>query len=66
MLSRNFAQRVIFQKPCNKASIKSKTGLAVHFSSEKKTWETPQDLFDVLNEELPECSISCQKYPGIG
>lgn len=27
-------------------------GMAVHYSSEKPDWETPQDLFDLLNEEF--------------
>ena len=25
---------------------------SVHFSSERQTWETPQDLFDALNKKF--------------
>jgi len=31
---------------------KSNSALAVHFSSKKTDWETPQDLFDQLNREF--------------
>ena len=48
----------------------SKTGSNVHFSSKRNTWETPQDLFDKLDQEfhfqldvcaLPE-NAKCKKY----
>ena len=56
--------------PPNRAVKTTATGLAVHFSSEKRTWETPQDLFDVLNEEfhfeVDVCATAdntkCKKY----
>jgi len=48
----------------------TKSGLKVHFSSERNSWETPQGLFDILNEEfhfeLDVCATAenakCKKY----
>ncbi len=48
----------------------TESGLKVHFSSRRKNWETPQTLFDTLNEEfdfeLDVCAASenakCKKY----
>ncbi len=48
----------------------TESGLSVHFSSRRNSWETPQDFFDKLNEEfhfeLDVCATSenakCKKY----
>jgi len=48
----------------------TESGLRVHFSSRRNSWETPQYLFDKLNEEfhfeLDVCATSenakCKKY----
>lgn len=32
--------------------VQPSASMAVHYSSEKPDWETPQDLFDLLNEEF--------------
>jgi len=48
----------------------TESGLKVHFSSRRNSWETPQGLFDKLNEEfhfeMDVCATSetakCKKY----
>ena len=68
-----FPSKYIFDRFLNTDYNKSRmteSGLSVHFSSRRNSWETPQALFDKLNEEfyfeLDVCATpenaKCKKY----
>ena len=40
----------------------SENKMKVHYMSDKHTWETPQEFFDLLNEEFNfEIDLACEK-----